>query len=83
MTLFVSNLPNTVTQEALESLFAQYGTVRQVRLLLDKDTSIPSGVAFIHMDSESEELKAIAELDGAQWSGQDLKVNQARSGPGN
>ena len=86
MSIYVGNLSYDVTQEDLTEVFAEYGTVKRVHLPTDRETGRMRGFAFVEMDSETEEASAISELDGAEWMGRELKVNQARPrekrGPG-
>ncbi|MBD2776948.1 RNA recognition motif domain-containing protein [Iningainema tapete] len=78
MSLYVGNLSYEVTQDHLNTVFAEYGTVKQVKLPTDRETGQLRGFAFVEMNSEAEESAAIEALDGAEWMGRDLKVNKAR-----
>ncbi len=78
MSLYVGNLSYEVTQDNLQTVFAEYGTVRQVKLPTDRETGQMRGFAFVEMSTETEELAAIEALDGAEWMGRDLKVNKAK-----
>jgi RNA recognition motif-containing protein len=78
MSVYVGNLSFQVTQDALTSVFAEYGTVKRVQLPTDRETGRLRGFAFVEMGSEAEETAAIEALDGAEWMGRDLKVNKAR-----
>ncbi len=78
MSIYVGNLSYSVTQEDLSSVFAEYGTVKRVQLLTDRETGRPRGFGFVEMGSDAEEDAAIEALDGAAWMGRDLKVNKAR-----
>ncbi|HLP91703.1 MAG TPA: RNA-binding protein [Nostocaceae cyanobacterium] len=78
MSVYVGNLSYQVTQEALTSVFAEYGTVKRVQLPTDRETGRLRGFAFVEMGTEAEETAAIEALDGAEWMGRDLKVNKAR-----
>ncbi|MFM9266923.1 MAG: RNA-binding protein [Oscillatoriales cyanobacterium] len=86
MSIYVGNLSYQVTQEDLNSVFAEYGTVKRVQLPTDRETGKMRGFAFVEMGSEAEETAAIEALDGAEWMGRDLKVNKAKPredrGPG-
>ena len=74
----IGNLSFQVTQADLFGAFADYGTVKSVKLPTDRETGKMRGFAFVEMDNDAEEDKAIAELDGAEWMGRSLKVNKAR-----
>ncbi len=78
MSIFVGNLSHEITQEDLTEVFTEYGTVKRVHLPIDRETGRKRGFAFVEMASETEESAAIASLDGAEWMGRELKVNQAR-----
>ncbi len=78
MSIYVGNLSYEVTQADLKEVFADYGSVTRVHVPTDRETGRPRGFAFVEMDTEAEESKAIETLDGAQWMGRSLKVNQAR-----
>ncbi|MFP4134320.1 MAG: RNA recognition motif domain-containing protein [Halothece sp.] len=78
MSIYVGNLDYSVTQDDLNEVFAEYGTVKRVHLPTDRETGRMRGFGFVEMSSESEESNAISELDGAEWMGRELKVNPAR-----
>jgi RNA recognition motif-containing protein len=78
MSIYVGNLSYEVTQEDLNSTFAEYGSVKRVQLPTDRETGRMRGFAFVEMGSDTEEEKAISELDGAEWMGRNLKVNKAK-----
>uniref|UniRef100_A0A1B6KK18 RRM domain-containing protein n=1 Tax=Graphocephala atropunctata TaxID=36148 RepID=A0A1B6KK18_9HEMI len=62
--LYVTNLPRNYTEQNLEMLFGQFGTIVQKNLLLDKLTGLPRGVAFVRFDRREEAQEAIRNLDG-------------------
>ncbi len=78
MSIYVGNLAYQVTQEDLNTVFAEYGTVKRVQLPTDRETGKMRGFAFVEMGTEAEETAAIEALDGAEWMGRDLKVNKAK-----
>ncbi|MBS0017595.1 MAG: RNA-binding protein [Arthrospira sp. SH-MAG29] len=78
MSIYVGNLSYDVTDEDLKNVFAEYGTVKRVHLPTDRETGKFRGFAFVEMDTQEEETRAIEELDGAEWMGREIKVNQAR-----
>jgi RNA recognition motif-containing protein len=78
MTIYVGNLSYKVTENDLTNVFAEYGTVKQVQLPIDRETDRPRGFGFVEMDSEAEEAAAIEQLDGAEWMDRTLKVNKAK-----
>ncbi|MGR3278335.1 RNA recognition motif domain-containing protein [Acaryochloris marina NIES-2412] len=78
MSIFVGNLSYEVTEQDINTVFAEYGTVKQVKLPTDRETGKMRGFAFVEMGNEDEEAKAIEELEGAEWMGRSLTINKAR-----
>ncbi|MEY3334427.1 MAG: hypothetical protein RLZZ176_2730 [Cyanobacteriota bacterium] len=78
MSVYVGNLSYDVTEETLNSVFAEYGFVKRVQLPTDRETGRLRGFGFVEMGTDAEEESAIAALDGAEWMGRDLKVNKAK-----
>ena len=75
--IYVGNLPFTVTEDALRDLFAQHGEVHSVKLITDRETGRPRGFGFVEMDPESA-TKAVEALDQHELDGRTLKVNEAK-----
>ncbi len=78
MSVYVGNLSYEVTEDSLNSVFAEYGSVKRVQLPTDRETGRLRGFGFVEMGTEAEEAAAIEALDGAEWMGRDLKVNKAK-----
>ena len=78
MNIYVGNLSRSASEEKLRSLFSQFGDVSSVKLIKDKFTGNPKGFAFIEMNNSNEATAAIAELNGQDFEGQSLRVNEAR-----
>ena len=78
MSIYVGNLSFDATQEDINQVFVEYGTVKSVKVPTDRETGRVRGFAFVEMSTEEEEEAAIAALDGAEWMGRTLKVNKAR-----
>ncbi len=78
MTLYVGNLSYKISEQELSDVFADYGSVKQVKLPVDRATGQTRGFAFVDMDTEAAEASAIDALDGAEWMGRTLKVNVAK-----
>ncbi|AFZ26316.1 RRM domain-containing RNA-binding protein [Cylindrospermum stagnale PCC 7417] len=78
MTIYVGNLSYQATEADLKSVFADYGEVKRVVLPTDRETGRLRGFAFVDMMEDSQEDKAITELDGAEWMGRQLRVNKAK-----
>ena len=78
MSIFVGNLSYDISQEDLVEVFAEYGKVKRVHIPVDKETQRKRGFAFVEMENKGQEGAAIAALDGAEWMGRSIKVNEAR-----
>lgn len=78
MSVYVGNLSYDVTEENLNAVFAEYGSVKRVQLPTDRETGRLRGFGFVEMGTDAEETTAIEALDGAEWMGRDLKVNKAK-----
>jgi len=78
MTIYVGNLSYRATANDLNEVFAEYGTVKRVALPMDRETGRMRGFAFVELEEEAQEDSAIAQLDGAEWMGRQLKVNKAK-----
>ncbi len=76
--LYVGNLPYTVTESALSDKFAAYGTVESAKLITDSETGRSKGFGFIEMASDSEAQAAIEKVNGTDYDGRPMKVNEAR-----
>lgn len=79
--LFVGNLSYNVTENDLQDLFAQHGTVTDVNLMLDRMSGRSRGFAFVTMSSKEEADKATQALNGHSLDGRNLTVNEARPRP--
>ena len=71
--LFVGSLPPDTTEDSLQSLFSQYGTVRSIKLVKDMFSGRCKGFGFLEMEGH-EARAAIAGLDGKSFEGNSLKV---------
>lgn len=76
--LYVGNLPFSATQETLETKFAEHGKVESIKIITDRDTGESKGFGFIEMSSDAEAKAAIAGLDGVDFEGRAMKVNEAK-----
>ncbi|MBL8148338.1 MAG: RNA-binding protein [Blastocatellia bacterium] len=78
MKLYVGNLSFSTTDGDLNNLFAQIGRVESARIITDQDTGRSRGFGFVEMADRSEGEAAISQLNGTQYQGRTLKVNEAR-----
>jgi RNA recognition motif-containing protein len=78
VTIYIGNLSFQATEEDLREVFAEYGKVSRVSLPTDRETGRKRGFAFVEMEEDAQEDQAIAELDGAEWLGREIRVNKAK-----
>ncbi|MDM7916405.1 MAG: RNA recognition motif domain-containing protein [Candidatus Eisenbacteria bacterium] len=76
--LYVGNLSFRVTDSDLEELFSQHGTVQSAQVIMDRDTGRSKGFGFVEMAGNDEAQRAIQALNGQNFQGRDLTVNEAR-----
>jgi RNA recognition motif-containing protein len=76
--LYVGNLSYDVTENDLQDAFSQHGTVQEVNLVMDKMSGKPRGFAFVTMQTKENAEAAIQALNGSDWHGRALTVNEAR-----
>ena len=75
--LYVGNLPFSTTQDELSGLFERFGSVASAAVIMDRETGRSRGFGFIEMDEASAADEAIRELDGSDFGGRSLRVNEA------
>ena len=78
MSIFVGNLSYDISQDDLVEVFKEYGNVQRVHIPVDRETGRKRGFAFVEMENKAQETTAIEALDGAEWMGRSIKVNEAR-----
>lgn len=76
VSVFIGNLAFKASAKDLRELFEDYGDIHSVRVMTDRATRRPKGFAFVEMDKKGAKA-AIAELDGSEFFGRDIKVNYA------
>ncbi|MDH5669532.1 MAG: RNA-binding protein [Nitrospira sp.] len=76
--IYVGGLPYATTEQQLSDLFATHGAVVSARIITDKFTGQSRGFGFVEMSSDSEAEAAVAALNGTQFGGRTLTVNEAR-----
>lgn len=76
--LYVGNLSYHTTESELRALFANYGEVESARIITDRDSGRSKGFGFVEMVGQSEADQAIAELNGSEVDGRQVKVNEAK-----
>ncbi len=76
--LYVGNLPFTATEDGVRALFSQHGTVESLSLITDRETGNPRGFGFVEM-ANAEASRAMQSLNGADFDGRPLRINEAQS----
>ena len=76
--IYVGNLPWSATSSTLEELFSAHGAVRSAEVISDRDTGRSRGFGFVEMESDDACSQAIEALNGADFQGRAITVNEAR-----
>jgi len=75
--MYVGNLPYSSSEEEVRELFEQFGEVKSVSLIQDRETGRSRGFGFVEMTEENAD-KAMTSLNGTEFGGRTLRVNEAR-----
>jgi cold-inducible RNA-binding protein len=78
MKLYVGNLSFDTSDQDLEQLFSQSGTVQSAKVINDRETGRSRGFGFVEMSSQAEGESAIGEFNGKEVNGRSLVVNEAK-----
>ncbi len=78
MNIYVGNLSRDVTENDLREAFEAFGTVDSVKIITDRFTGASRGFGFIEMPEDEEAKKAMADLNGKEMKGREVKINEAR-----
>jgi RNA recognition motif-containing protein len=78
MNIYVANIPWKATEEQMKQLFSEYGEVSSAKIIMDKVTQRSRGFGFVEMADDTAGKNAINELNGADFMGKNLVVNEAR-----
>lgn len=76
--LYVGNLPFSATEQVLTDTFAQFGVVESAKIITDRDSGRSKGFGFVEMGTEAEAQEAIKKLNGADYEGRAMTVNEAK-----
>jgi RNA recognition motif-containing protein len=76
--LYVGNLAFSTTDQTLSNKFAECGTVESAKIIMDRDSGRSKGFGFVEMSSDDEAQEAISRLNGAEFDGRTLTVNEAK-----
>lgn len=78
MNIYVGNLPYKATEDELRDMFGSFGDVNSVRIITDHESGRSKGFAFVEMANDEQARAAIEELNGAEFIGRPLTVNEAK-----
>jgi RNA recognition motif-containing protein len=76
--IYVGGLPFNTTEEEMKNLFATYGQVSSAKLITDRDSGQSRGFGFIEMPTDAEAMAAMEKLNGSDFGGRKLTINEAR-----
>ena len=76
--LYVGNLPYSFRDEDMQQAFSQFGNVSSAKVMMERDTGRSKGFGFVEMSSDAEAQAAINGVNGQQFGGRGLVVNEAR-----
>ena len=76
--LYVGNLPYSFRDEDLQQAFAAHGTVTSAKVMMERDTGRSKGFGFVEMGSDAEAQDAVNGMNGQQYGGRGIVVNEAR-----
>jgi hypothetical protein len=76
--LYVGNLPYAFRDNDLQQAFSQYGNVSSAKVMMERDTGRSKGFGFVEMGDDAQAQAAIAGMNGQQFGGRGLVVNEAR-----
>lgn len=77
MDIYVGNLPFTATEEEVAGLFAAFGPVEKVKIVMDRETNRPRGFCFVTLADTSKAKEAADAVNGQELGGRPLRVNPA------
>jgi RNA recognition motif-containing protein len=76
--MYVGNLPWSITSSELQQMFAEHGNVLSAEVIMDRETGRSRGFGFVEMESQQDMEAAIQALNGKDFKGRPLTVNEAR-----
>jgi len=78
MNIYVGNLSYGMSEGELRDAFAAFGEVSSVKILMDRETGRSRGFGFVEMSDQSEGEAAVSNLNGKEFDGRALRINEAR-----
>lgn len=76
--LFIGSLAYATTDDGLQEFFAQIGPVASARVITDRDSGRSKGFGFVQFENETDNQKAVDQLDGKELDGRTISVSLAR-----
>ncbi len=77
--MYVGNLSFDSTEGDIRGLFEEFGSVASVNLIMDRETGRPRGFGFVEMNDDAEANAAMEKLNGQEFQGRNLNINEARA----
>jgi RNA recognition motif-containing protein len=78
MNIYVGQLPGTINENKLRTLFAPFGEIASINLVIDRYSGRPKDFGFVDMPDNSQADKAIKALNRSMFEGKEIKVNQVQ-----
>jgi len=78
MNIYIGNLPFSITPDEIQELFEEFGEVKSVNLITDRETGRPRGFGFVEMTESEDAREAIHSLNQTSVGGRNIVVNEAR-----
>ncbi|HEY0054219.1 MAG TPA: RNA-binding protein [Pedobacter sp.] len=82
MKIFIKGLPTKVEESELKEVFGDFGYVKSIRIIKDRETGESRGFGFVEMPNDAEAKDAIANMNGGDYYGQRIMVSEAKEDPG-
>ncbi len=77
MTLYVGNIPYSMKEDDIKTVFEEFGAVVSVKIIFDRATRRSKGYGFVEMENDEQAEAAMKELDGKDFRGRNLRVSKA------
>ena len=82
MKIFITGLPLEVGEDELTAVFGDFGPVKSLRIIKDRETGQSRGFGFVEMPNDDEAREAIKRMNGGDYNGNRIKVAEAQEKPG-
>lgn len=83
MKIFIAGLPFEVGEDELTAVFGDFGQVKSLRIIKDRETGQSKGFGFVEMPNEDEAKEAIKKMNGGDYNGRRIRVTEAEEKPNN